>query len=390
MEKNIIEYYKQTLENILKESSNFDISEKKIFEESFKEISCIRSELEKSKEDIIRKKLKDLYSKIIITVIKNREMLEPEKIEKIKRLLNTMWESEDFHFSEEKIDVVISEIDSKDFDIYILAKDDFDFSNPKKLEKLEKKINILYFLMTYFVYDFLIIEKSSFLIKSSDLFEENVKSKLLSKDNNQIKVIKRLNILDEKFKNYKKYTETRIESKNKNDFVPSSGPNKHKKSHKNKNIFLNNNNNNNNNNNKNDNINNNDEEDKENSIQSKLNKKPQLIKIKQNEEDIEYIEDIEDTFHSDISLKDFRDYCDKFDDIEKYKEKYCSEPNNIEYKINKEKITEILNIKRYPPTEKKKKKCWICRSENHLQLVCPDLRPEIKAKIIIKRKKFNK
>ena len=43
-----------------------------------------------------------------------------------------MWESEDFHFSEEKIDVVISEIDSKDFDIYILAKDDFDFSNPKK------------------------------------------------------------------------------------------------------------------------------------------------------------------------------------------------------------------------------------------------------------------
>ena len=388
MEKNIIEYYKQTLENILKESSNFDISEKKIFEESFKEISCIRSELEKSKEDIIRKKLKDLYSKIIITVIKNREMLEPEKIEKIKRLLNTMWESEDFHFSEEKIDVVISEIDSKDFDIYILAKDDFDFSNPKKLEKLEKKINILYFLMTYFVYDFLIIEKSSFLLKSSDLFEENVKSKLLSKDNNQIKVIKRLNILDEKFKNYKKYTETRIESKNKNDFVPSSGPNKHKKSHKNKNIFLNNNNNN-NNNNKNDNINNNDEEDKENSIQSKLNKKPQLIKIKQNEEDIEYIEDIEDTFHSDISLKDFRDYCDKFDDIEKYKEKYCSEPNNIEYKINKEKITEILNIKRYPPTEKKKKKCWICRSENHLQLVCPDLRPEIKAKIIIKRKKFN-
>jgi hypothetical protein len=389
MEKNIIEYYKQTLENILKESSNFDISEKKIFEESFKEISCIRSELEKSKEDIIRKKLKDLYSKIIITVIKNREMLEPEKIEKIKRLLNTMWESEDFHFSEEKIDVVISEIDSKDFDIYILAKDDFDFSNPKKLEKLEKKINILYFLMTYFVYDFLIIEKSSFLIKSSDLFEENVKSKLLSKDNNQIKVIKRLNILDEKFKNYKNYTKTRIESKNKNDFVPSSGPNKHKKSHKNKNIFLNNNNNN-NNNNKNDNINNNDEEDKENSIQSKLNKKPQLIKIKQNEEDIEYIEDIEDTFHSDISLKDFRDYCDKFDDIEKYKEKYCSEPNNIEYKINKEKITEILNIKRYPPTEKKKKKCWICRSENHLQLVCPDLRPEIKAKIIIKRKKFNK
>ena len=388
MEKNIIEYYKQTLENILKESSNFDISEKKIFEESFKEISCIRSELEKSKEDIIRKKLKDLYSKIIITVIKNREMLEPEKIEKIKRLLNTMWESEDFHFSEEKIDVVISEIDSKDFDIYILAKDDFDFSNPKKLEKLEKKINILYFLMTYFVYDFLIIEKSSFLIKSSDLFEENVKSKLLSKDNNQIKVIKRLNILDEKFKNFKNYTKTRIESKNKNDFVPSSGPNKHKKSHKNKNIFLNNNNN--NNNNKNDNINNNDEEDKENSIQSKLNKKPQLIKIKQNEEDIEYIEDIEDTFHSDISLKDFRDYCDKFDDIEKYKEKYCSEPNNIEYRINKEKITEILNIKRYPPTEKKKKKCWICRSENHLQLVCPDLRPEIKAKIIIKRKKFNK
>ena len=389
MEKNIIEYYKQTLENILKESSNFDISEKKIFEESFKEISCIRSELEKSKEDIIRKKLKDLYSKIIITVIKNREMLEPEKIEKIKRLLNTMWESEDFHFSEEKIDVVISEIDSKDFDIYILAKDDFDFSNPKKLEKLEKKINILYFLMTYFVYDSFIIKKSSFLIKSSDLFEENVKSKLLSKDNNQIKVIKRLNILDEKFKNYKNYTKTRIESKNKNDFVPSSGPNKHKKSHKNKNIFLNNNNNN-NNNNKNDNINNNDEEDKENSIQSKLNKKPQLIKIKQNEEDIEYIEDIEDTFHSDISLKDFRDYCDKFDDIEKYKEKYCSEPNNIEYRINKEKITEILNIKRYPPTEKKKKKCWICRSENHLQLVCPDLRPEIKAKIIIKRKKFNK
>ena len=388
MEKNIIEYYKQTLENILKESSNFDISEKKIFEESFKEISCIRSELEKSKEDIIRKKLKDLYSKIIITVIKNREMLEPEKIEKIKRLLNSMWESEDFHFSEEKIDVVISDIDSKDFDIYILAKGDFDFSNPKKLEKLEKKINILYFLMTYFVYDFFIIEKSSFLIKSSDLFEENVKSKLLSKDNNQIKVIKRLNILDEKFKNYKNYTKTRIESKNKNDFVPSSGPNKHKKSHKNKNIFLNNNNN--NNNNKNDNINNNDEEDKENSIQSKLNKKPQLIKIKQNEEDIEYIEDIEDTFHSDISLKDFRDYCDKFDDIEKYKEKYCSEPNNIEYKINKEKITEILNIKRYPPTEKKKKKCWICRSENHLQLVCPDLRPEIKAKIIIKRKKFNK
>ena len=383
MEKNIIEYYKQTLENILKESSNFDISEKKIFEESFKEISCIRSELEKSKEDIIRKKLKDLYSKIIITVIKNREMLEPEKIEKIKRLLNTMWESEDFHFSEEKIDVVISEIDSKDFDIYILAKDDFDFSNPKKLEKLEKKINILYFLMTYFVYDSFIIKKSSFLIKSSDQFEENVKSKLLSKDNNQIKVIKRLNILDEKFKNYKNYTKTRIESKNKNDFVPSSGPNKHKKSHKNKNIFLNNNN-------KNDNINNNDEEDKENSIQSKLNKKPQLIKIKQNEEDIEYIEDIEDTFHSDISLKDFRDYCDKFDDIEKYKEKYCSEPNNIEYKINKEKITEILNIKRYPPTEKKKKKCWICRSENHLQLVCPDLRPEIKAKIIIKRKKFNK
>ena len=386
MEKNNIEYYKQTLENILKESSNFDISEKKIFEESFKEISCIRSELEKSKEDIIRKKLKDLYSKIIITVIKNREMLEPEKIEKIKRLLNTMWESEDFHLSEEKIDVVISEIDSKDFDIYILAKDDFDFSNPKKLEKLEKKINILYFLMTYFVYDFFIIENSSFLIKSSDLFEENVKSKLLSKDNNQIKVIKRLNILDEKFKNYKNDTKTRIESKNKNDFVPSSGPNKHKKSHKNKNIFLNNNNN----NNKNDNINNNDEEDKENSIQSKLNKKPQLIKIKQNEEDIEYIEDIEDTFHSDISLKDFRDYCDKFDDIEKYKEKYCSEPNNIEYKINKEKITEILNIKRYPPTEKKKKKCWICRSENHLQLVCPDLRPEIKAKIIIKRKKFNK
>ena len=387
MEKNIIEYYKKTLENILKESSNFDISEKKIFEESFKEISCIRSELEKSKEDIIRKKLKDLYSKIIITVIKNREMLEPEKIEKIKRLLNTMWESEDFHFSEEKIDVVISEIDSKDFDIYILAKDDFDFSNPKKLEKLEKKINILYFLMTYFVYDSFIIKKSSFLLKSSDLFEENVKSKLLSKDNNQIKVIKRLNILDEKFKNFKNYTKTRIESKNKNDFVPSSGPNKHKKSHKNKKIFLNNNNI---NINKNDNINNNDEEDKENSIQSKLNKKPQLIKIKQNEEDIEYIEDIEDTFHSDISLKDFRDYCDKFDDIEKYKEKYCSEPNNIEYKINKEKITEILNIKRYPPTEKKKKKCWICRSENHLQLVCPDLRPEIKAKIIIKRKKFNK
>ena len=390
MEKNIIEYYKQTLENILKESSNFDISEKKIFEESFKEISCIRSELEKSKEDIIRKKLKDLYSKIIITVIKNREMLEPEKIEKIKRLLNTMWESEDFHFSEEKIDVVISEIDSKDFDIYILAKDDFDFSNPKKLEKLEKKINILYFLMTYFVYDFLIIEKSSFLIKSSDLFEENVKSKLLSKDNNQIKVIKRLNILDEKFKNYKKYTETRIESKNKNDFVPSSGPNKHKKSHKNKKIFLNNNNI---NINKNDNINNNDiikEEDKEDSMQSQLNEEIKLIIIKKNEEDIEYIEDIEDTFHSDISLKDFRDYCDKFDDIEKYKEKYCSEPNNIEYRINKEKITEILNIKRYPPTEKKKKKCWICRSENHLQLVCPDLRPEIKAKIIIKRKKFNK
>ena len=390
MEKNIIEYYKQTLENILKESSNFDISEKKIFEESFKEISCIRSELEKSKEDIIRKKLKDLYSKIIITVIKNREMLEPEKIEKIKRLLNTMWESEDFHFSEEKIDVVISEIDSKDFDIYILAKDDFDFSNPKKLEKLEKKINILYFLMTYFVYDSFIIKKSSFLIKSSDLFEENVKSKLLSKDNNQIKVIKRLNILDEKFKNYKKYTETRIESKNKNDFVPSSGPNKHKKSHKNKKIFLNNNNI---NINKNDNINNNDiikEEDKEDSMQSQLNEEIKLIIIKKNEEDIEYIEDIEDTFHSDISLKDFRDYCDKFDDIEKYKEKYCSEPNNIEYRINKEKITEILNIKRYPPTEKKKKKCWICRSENHLQLVCPDLRPEIKAKIIIKRKKFNK
>ena len=388
MEKNIIEYYKQTLENILKESSNFDISEKKIFEESFKEISCIRSELEKSKEDIIRKKLKDLYSKIIITVIKNREMLEPEKIEKIKRLLNTMWESEDFHFSEEKIDVVISEIDSKDFDIYILAKDDFDFSNPKKLEKLEKKINILYFLMTYFVYDSFIIKKSSFLIKSSDLFEENVKSKLLSKDNNQIKVIKRLNILDEKFKNHKNHTKTRIESKNKNDFVPSSGPNKHKKSHKNKNIFLNNNNN-----NKNDNINNNDiikEEDKEDSMQSQLNEEIKLIIIKKNEEDIEYIEDIEDTFHSDISLKDFRDYCDKFDDIEKYKEKYCSEPNNIEYRINKEKITEILNIKRYPPTEKKKKKCWICRSENHLQLVCPDLRPEIKAKIIIKRKKFNK
>ena len=390
MEKNIIEYYKQTLENILKESSNFDISEKKIFEESFKEISCIRSELEKSKEDIIRKKLKDLYSKIIITVIKNREMLEPEKIEKIKRLLNTMWESEDFHFSEEKIDVVISEIDSKDFDRYILAKDDFDFSNPKKLEKLEKKINILYFLMTYFVYDSFIIKKSSFLIKSSDLFEENVKSKLLSKDNNQIKVIKRLNILDEKFKNYKKYTETRIESKNKNDFVPSSGPNKHKKSHKNKKIFLNNNNI---NINKNDNINNNDiikEEDKEDSMQSQLNEEIKLIIIKKNEEDIEYIEDIEDTFHSDISLKDFRDYCDKFDDIEKYKEKYCSEPNNIEYRINKEKITEILNIKRYPPTEKKNKKCWICRSENHLQLVCPDLRPEIKAKIIIKRKKFNK
>ena len=125
-------------------------------------------------------------------------------------------------------------------------------------------------------------------------------------------------------------------------------------------------------------------------MQSQLNEEIKLIIIKKNEEDIEYIEDIEDTFHSDISLKDFRDYCDKFDDIEKYKEKYCLEPNNIEYKINKEKITEILNIKRYPPTEKKKKKCWICRSENHLQLVCPDLRPEIKAKIIIKRKKFNK
>lgn len=161
----------------------------------FEKNGNILSKLGITEEKIKEKTIEKFYSETIIALLENPEMLESEGEKEIK-LLFISFEKQNFYSNKVDILDILIFIDSETFqDKYILKKDDF--LDPINLDE---KIDILYFLMVYFVYDdFSIINKSEFLL-SSNYFFNNIYNKSLSFEmNSQQK--NRLEKIIEKFKN---------------------------------------------------------------------------------------------------------------------------------------------------------------------------------------------